>query len=128
MEHEHKESQTVLGRNGKTAGCAACVSPKGNKHNVACLSRQEEWKSKIMLQSEHVRHADDTEGQTITHEASSSSTVSNPNTAATHNRDIDKQDGNDDSENPGEWTPANESNEIQANDTTKETKRNDHYP
>ena len=91
---------------GKTAGCAACVSPKGNKHNVACLSRQEEWKSKIMLQSEHVRHADDTEGQTITHEASSSSTASNPNTTATHNRDIDKRDGNDDSENPGEWTPA----------------------
>ena len=59
-----------------------------------------------MVQSEDVRHADDTEGQTITHEASSSSTVSNPNTTATHNRDIDKQDGNDDSENPGEWTPA----------------------
>ena len=77
---------------GKTAGCAACVSSKGNKHNVAGLSRQEEWKSKIMVQSEHVRHADDTEGQTITHEASSSSTVSNPNTTATHNRDIAKQD------------------------------------
>ena len=59
-------------------------------------------KGKIMLQPEQVRHADDTEGQTITHEASSSSIVSNPNTTATHNRDVDKQDGNDDSENPGE--------------------------
>ena len=91
---------------GKTAGCAGCVSPKGNKHNVACLSRQEEWKNKTIPQSGHMTHADDTEGQQITHETSSSSTVSNPNTAVTHNRDIDKQNSNDDSENPGEWTPA----------------------
>ena len=27
---------------GKTAGCAACASPGGKKHNVACLYRQEE--------------------------------------------------------------------------------------
>ena len=30
----------------KTAGCAACASPGGKKHNVACLNRQEEWKNR----------------------------------------------------------------------------------
>ena len=28
---------------GKTAGCAACASPGGKKHSVACLNRQGEW-------------------------------------------------------------------------------------
>ena len=31
---------------GKTAGCAACASPGGKKHSVACLNRQEEWKTR----------------------------------------------------------------------------------
>ena len=37
---------------GKTAGCAVCASPGGKKHSVACLSRQEEWKTKIIRTSD----------------------------------------------------------------------------
>ena len=91
---------------GKTAGCAACASPGGKKHSVVCLNRQGELKNKTIPQSEHMTHTDDTEGQQITHEASSSSTVRTPSTPRTDNRDTDKQGSNDDSENPGEWTPA----------------------
>ena len=89
---------------GKTAGCAACVSPRGKKHSVACLSRQEEWKTKTIPQSERMTHGTDTEIQQDTQAPASNSTIHTPMTDI---RDTDQPEtGNDECENPGEWTPA----------------------
>ena len=48
---------------GKTAGCAACASPGGKKHIVACLNRQEEWKTRTIPQPERVTRETDAEMQ-----------------------------------------------------------------
>ena len=48
---------------GKTAGCVACESPGGKKHNVASLYRQEEWKNRTIPQPEPVTRETDAEMQ-----------------------------------------------------------------
>ena len=105
MEHEHKDSQRILGRNGQDRRMCGMRKPRRKEAQCCLFVSTEEWTNKSIPQSEHVRHADNT-GQKIAHEASSSSTVHTPSTPLTDNRDIDKQDSIDDSENPGEWTPA----------------------
>ena len=77
----------------KTAGCTACASPGGKKHIVACLGRQEEWKTRTIPQSERMTHGTDTEKQQDTQAAASSSTVHTPMTDI---RDTDQPEtGND---------------------------------
>ena len=48
---------------GKMAGSAACASPGGKEHNVACLDRQEEWKNRTIPQPEPVTRETDAEVQ-----------------------------------------------------------------
>ena len=48
---------------GKTEGCAACARPGGKKHSVACLSRQEEWKTRTIPQPERATRDMDAEMQ-----------------------------------------------------------------
>ena len=107
MEHEHKNPSEHSGRKwARLQDVRHVLAQEERQHSVVCLNRQGELKNKTIPQSEHMTHTDDTEGQQITHEASSSSTVRTPSTPRTDNRDTDKQGSNDDSENPGEWTPA----------------------
>ena len=47
----------------KTAGCVACASPGGKKHNVACLNRKEEWKNMTIPEPEPVTRETDAEMQ-----------------------------------------------------------------
>ena len=49
---------------GKAAGCAACASPGGKKHSVACLNRQKEWKTRTIPQSERATRDKDAKMQT----------------------------------------------------------------
>ena len=86
------------------------------KHSVACMNRQEEWKTKTIPQPERVTHSADAEMQQDTQAATSTSTVHTPMTGmrdstgrpvAKDIRDTDQPEhGNDESENPGEWTPV----------------------
>ena len=101
---------------GKTAGCAACASPGGKKHSVACLNRQEEWKNRTIPQPERVTRDTDTEVQQDTQAPASSSSAHTPMTGIGDStvrpvaRDITDteqfENANDEPENPGEWTPA----------------------
>ena len=103
---------------GKTAGCAACASPGGNEHSVACLNRQEEWKTRAIPQPERVTRDTDTEIQEDTQAPASSSSAHTPMTGigdstvrqvARDMRDTEEfENANDEPENPGEWTPRNE--------------------
>ena len=63
---------------GKTAECAACASP-GKKHSVACLNRQEEWKTRTIPQSERVTRETSTETQQDTKAPASSSCTKDRN-------------------------------------------------
>ena len=87
---------------GKTAGCAACASPGGKKHSVACLNWQELLKTRTIPQSERMTHGTDTQIQQDTQAATSTSTVHTPMTEI---RDTDQPE-HDESGNPGEWTPV----------------------
>ena len=102
--HNTRILRDFWGEMGKAAGCAACASPGGKKHSVACLSRQEEWKTRRIPQSERMTHGTDTEVQRDTQAPASSSTVQSPMTDIrdTHQRET----GNDWFENSGDWTPA----------------------
>ena len=97
---------------GKTAGCAACASPGGTKHNVPCLNRQEEWNNKTIPQPERVTRDTDAEMQQDTQAPEPSSSPHTPATRIGDStvrpiaRDIRDQPGNDELENPGTWKPA----------------------
>ena len=101
---------------GKTAGCAACASPGGKKHFVACLNRQEEWNTRTIPQPERATRDTDAEMQQDTQAPELSSPAHTPMTGIGDSsvrpiaRDIrdTKQfvTANDELENPGEWTPA----------------------
>ena len=65
---------------GKTAGCGACESPGGKKHNVACLNRQEEWKNRTIPQPERVKRETDAEMQQDTQAPEPSSSAHTPAT------------------------------------------------
>ena len=104
------KDQRFLGRDGKTAGCAACASPGGEKHNVACLNRQEEWKIRAIPQPERATRFTDAEMQQDAQAPEPSSAAHTPMTGIGDSTDIrDTQQfetSNDEPENPGEWTPA----------------------
>ena len=101
---------------GKTEACAACASPGGKKHNVACLNPQEEWKNRTIPQPERVTRETDAEMQQDTQAPEPSSTAYTPVTRtgdstvrpiARDIRDTEKlENANDEPENPGDWTPA----------------------
>ena len=106
---------------GKPAGCAACASPGGKKHCGAHLSRHEEWKTRTIPQSERMTHGTDTEIQQHTQAAASSSTVHAPMTDI---RDTDQlETGNDEFENPGEWTHETNSTEVKTTGTIEKAER-----
>ena len=65
---------------GKTAGCAACASPGGKKHSVACLNRQKEWKTRPSHNPERMTRDKDTETQQDTQTPASSSSAHTPMT------------------------------------------------
>ena len=56
LEHQHKNSQIENSGMGwaRPQRCAACASPGGKKHSVACLNQQEEWKTRTIPQSARV--------------------------------------------------------------------------
>ena len=60
---------------GTTAGCAACASPGGKKHNVACLNRQEEWKNTTTPRRERATRETDAEMQLDTQAPEDSSSA-----------------------------------------------------
>ena len=102
---------------GKTAGCAACASPGGKKHSVACLNRQEEWKTRTIPQPERATRDTDAEMQQDTQapEPSSSSSYANDRNrrqyretgCERHQRHLNNSEtANDEPENPGVWKPA----------------------
>ena len=101
---------------GKTAGCAACASPGGKKHSVACLNRQEEWKTRTIPQSERATRDKDAKMQQDTQAPEPSSSAHTPMTGigdstvrpvARDIRDTEQSEtANDEPENPGEWTLA----------------------
>ena len=97
---------------GKTAGCAACASPGGEKHNVAFLNQQEEWKNRTIPQPEPVTREMDAEMQQDNQalEPSSSAHAHSTGTVrptARHIRDTEQlENANDKPESPGDWTPA----------------------
>ena len=65
---------------GKTAGCAACASPGGKKHSVACLNQQEEWKTRTIPQSERATRGKDAKMQQDTQAPEPSSSAHKPMT------------------------------------------------
>ena len=101
---------------GKTAGCEACASPGGKKHNVACLNRQEEWKNRTIPQPEPATRETDAEMQQDTQAPEPSSSAHTPSTGigdstvrpiARHIRDTEQlENANHEPESPGDWTPA----------------------
>ena len=104
------------GEMGKTAGCAACASPGGKKHNVACLNWQEEWKNRTIPQPENVTRETDAEMQQDNQAPGPSSSAHTPSTGigdstvrpiARHIRDTEQlENANDEPENPRDWAPA----------------------
>ena len=100
---------------GKTAGCVACASPRGKKHNVASLNRQEEWKNRTIPQPEPVtREMEQKCNRTTRHpspvpSAHTHSTGTGDSTVrpiARHSRDTEQlENANDETECPGDWTP-----------------------
>ena len=98
----------------KTAGCAACASPGGKKHNVACLNRQEKWKTRTIPQPERATRDTDAEMQQDAQAPEPSSSAHTPMTGigdstvrlvARDIRDTEQfETANDEPENPGEWT------------------------
>ena len=107
---------------GKTAGCAACPSSGGKKHNVTCLNWQEEWKTRTIPQPERATRDTDAEMQQDTQAPEPSSSVHTPmagigdSTVRLVARDIRDTEqfeiANDEPENPGECDTC-ETNSIE---------------
>ena len=89
--------------------------PRKARNSVACLNRQEEWKTRTIPQSERVTRDTDTEMQQDPQAPVSSSSAHTPMTRTNETvrpvardiRDTEQfENANDEPENPGEWTQA----------------------
>ena len=96
---------------GKTAGWAACASPGGKKHSVACLNRQEEWKTRtIATRGTDAEMQQDTQAPEPSSSAHTQMTGIGDSTVrlvAIDIRDTEQfETAKYEPKNPGEWTPA----------------------
>ena len=88
------------------------------RNSVACLNRQEEWKTRTIPQPERATRETDAKMQQDTQAPEPSSSAHTPMTGIGDStvrpvaRDItyteQYESANDEPENPGEWTPRNE--------------------
>ena len=116
----------------KTAGCAACASPGGQKHYVACLNRQEEWKNRTIPQPKRVTREADAEMQQTQAPAPSSSahepaTGIGDSTVRPIARDIrdteQLENANDEPETSGDWTRETNPIEIKTSCAVEKAER-----